>query len=304
METQTIIKSSSEFESFSDFYLNSAYADFPQEHRSGGSFDIGMIQVDQAGHEFIDPPIPQLSIVGSLSASRRAELDFGDGWTKAFDTKPGMFGPQPANQECRFRIEADHTLIVAYIPAAVVNKLLSNVGISDDPFRALYARLSASNNVLAHLQGMWSAMEVGGPANNLLIDAHVIALLGLMMTEAQDIQRYVATPSLDNIRLARVVDYIETHFGAPLLISELATIAAMSPVHFGRSFKLATGHAPYQYLTQRRIEHSRRMLRGTAVTVTEIAYLCGFANPSHFSTVFSKALGLAPSAYRLNELNS
>jgi AraC family transcriptional regulator len=304
METEAVIKLSSEFESFSDFYANSAYADFPQQHRRGGSFDVGMIEVDQAGHELVDPPIPQLCLVGVLDGSGHAEFDFGDGWTKAFDTKAGMFGPQPANQECRFRIECDHKVIAAYIPITMVEKLLSNVGVSNDPFRALYARLLASSNALAHLKGMWSAMEVGGPANNLLIDAHVIALLGLMMTEAQDIRRYVAAPRLDNLRLARVIDYVETHFGAPLLISELATIAMMSPVHFGRSFKVATGYAPYQYLTQRRIEHSRRLLRGTEVPITEIAYLCGFANPSHFSTVFSKAIGLAPSAYRLSTLNS
>jgi AraC family transcriptional regulator len=304
MTAKTTVKLSSEFSSFSDFYRNSAYADFRQEHRSGGSFNVRMLEVEQTGHEFVDPPIPELSIVGVLHGSRRAALDFGDNWTKAFDVRAGVFGPQPANQECRFRIESDHKLVCAYVPIAIVEKLLGNVGIFDDPFRSLYARFSSNQGGLAHLKGMWNAMRSGDPANNLLIDAHLIALLGLMITEAQDVQRYAATPSLNSPRLARVVDYIETHFAEPLLISELATIAAMSPVHFGRSFKAATGYTPYQYLMQRRIEHGQRMLRCVEMPVTEIAYLCGFANPSHFSTVFSKAVGIAPSAYRSRHLNS
>jgi AraC family transcriptional regulator len=295
---ETIVKSSSEFTSFSEFYQNSAYARFPQEHRSGGSFNVGMIEVDQDGHEFVDPPIAQLAIIGLIKASGKAELDFGDGWTKPFEVRDGQFGPQPMNQKCHFRVQANHTLLAAYIPSAVIHQQLINVGIFEDPFRSLYAQFFKDSRGLAHLSGMWNAMKIGGPANNLLIDAHVIALLGLMMVEAQDIQRFVDAPTLDNHRLARVVDYIEINFAAPLLITELAAIAVMSPVHFGRSFKAATGHAPYQYLMLRRIEHSRRMLRNAALPITEIAYLCGFASPSHFSAAFSKSMGSAPSFYR------
>lgn len=244
------------------------------------------------------PPLAQLTIAGVLKASGRAELDFGEGWTKSFEVRGGVFGPQPMNQECHFRIQAGHSLLCAYIPACAIHQQLANVGIFDDPFRSLYARFSSDSRGLAHLSGMWNAMKIGGPANNLLIDAHVIALLGVMMVEAQDIQRFVSAPTLDNRRLARVVDYIEINFGAPLLITELAAIAMMSPVHFGRSFKSATGYAPYQYLMLRRIEHSRRMLRNKALAITEIAYLCGFAGPSHFSAAFSKTMGSAPFIYR------
>jgi AraC family transcriptional regulator len=296
---EAVVKSSLEFKSFTDFYRNSAYADFPQKHRQGGSFEVSMIEVEQAGHELVDPPIPQFAIVGVIQGCSRAEVDFGDGWTNPMKSiDGGMFGPQPMNQECRFRISGTHKLLCAFFPGSVVGKLLSNVGIFDDPFRSLYARFSNDIQGLAHLKGMWHAMKTGGPANNLLIDAHVISLLGLMLVEAQDIQQYVAAPSLDSRRLARVVDYIEMYFGEPLLTSELAAIAAMSPVHFNRAFKLATGYSPYQYLVRRRIEHSCRMLRSATLSVTQIAYLCGFAGSSHFSTVFAKALASSPSAYR------
>jgi AraC family transcriptional regulator len=297
---QAVVKSSSEFTSFLEFYKNSAYADFKQVHRSGGSFDIGMIEVDQDGHEFTDPPIAQFTIAGVINASAKAELDFGDGWTKSFNLYPNSFGPQPMNQECKFRIQAGHKLLVACVPAHVVNQQLNNVGIFDDPFRSLYANFSSNPNGLGHLRGMWNAMQIGGPANNLLVDAHVISLLGLMMVEAKDVQKFVAAPTLDNLRLSRVVDYIETHFSAPLLTTELAAIAVMSPVHFNRSFKAAMGCAPHHYVTLRRIEHSRHMLQSKSMPVTEIAYLCGFASPSHFSATFSKIVGSAPSEFRAN----
>lgn len=298
-----VIKSSSEFTSFAEFYKNSGYADFQQEHRSGGSFGVEMLEVDQGAHEFIDPPFSVLSIVGLVKTRGKAEVDFGDGWTKPFEILPNHYGPQPSHQECKFRIQAAHTVLVATVPADAVNRQLRNVGISEDPFRSLYTRFSSDPSGLGHLRGMWNAMKIGGPANNLLVGAYVIALLGLMMVEAKDIQNFAAAPALDNPRLARVVDYIEGHFSKPLLTIELAAISIMSPVHFGRSFKAATGYAPHHYVTLRRIEHSRRMLLSKSLAITEIAYLCGFASPSHFSTTFSKVVGVAPSAFRASRID-
>jgi AraC family transcriptional regulator len=295
---ETVISASSEFASFQDLYMNSAYAAFEQEHRNGGSFDVGMIQVEQDGHEFIDPPIAQLAIVGVLKTPNFAEFDFGDGWTDSIRFQENIFGPQPANQECKFRIKGRHSLLAAYIPESIVRKLLDNVGVSADPIRSLYAKFSNNPDGMNHLLGMWNAMKLGGPANNLIIDAHVIALLGLMMVEAEDNQKFVAAPKLDNPRLSRVIEYIELNFSAPIRVTELASIAVMSPIHFGRSFKIATRFAPYQYLTARRIEHSRRMLRSKQQTITEIGYICGFASPAHFSSVFTKVVGKTPSAYR------
>ncbi len=73
---QPVVTASSEFISYGDFYRNSAYAEFDQEHRSGGSFGVEMIEVAQEGHEFTDPALPQLSIVGVCDAKGGAELDF------------------------------------------------------------------------------------------------------------------------------------------------------------------------------------------------------------------------------------
>ena len=293
-----IVELSTEFTSFTEFYKNSAYGNFKQEHRCGGSFGVEMLEVDQDAHDFIDPPYSALSITGVVESSGKAEVDFGDGWTKPFEVRSTQFGPQPAHQECKFRIQEAHTLLIAAIPAQAVRSQLGNVGIFDDPFRSLYAKFSCNPGGMIHLRGMWNAMKIGGPANNLLVDAHVISLLGLMMVEAHDIQKFVVAPTLDNPRLARVVDYIEGHFSAPLMMTELAAISIMSPVHFGRSFKAATGYTPHHYVTLRRIEHGRHMLRSKSLSITEIAFLCGFASASHFSTTFSRLVGMAPSAFR------
>jgi hypothetical protein len=60
-------------------YLNSPYSEFHQEHRLGGSFKVQMIMAEQDAIDLWDPAVSQVMFVGTLKASARAELDFGNG---------------------------------------------------------------------------------------------------------------------------------------------------------------------------------------------------------------------------------
>ena len=64
-------------------------------------------------------------------------------------------------------------------------------------------------------------------------------------------RRRVALPAargaLDAGRVRRVKDFIETHLDRDLTIETLAKEACLSPFHFARAFKAATGMAPHRY---------------------------------------------------------
>ena len=65
-----------------------------------------------------------------------------------------------------------------------------------------------------------------------------------------------------------------------------------------RHIKEATGLTPDNYLKRLRLVSARVKLRETDMTITEVAYLCGFANSNHFTTLYKKVFGLTPSADR------
>jgi len=48
-----------------------------------------------------------------------------------------------------------------------------------------------------------------------------------------------------------------------------------------------------------KIEKAAELLRDKTLSVTEVCYTCGFTNPSHFSTVFKRKMGVTPSKYQL-----
>ena len=81
-------------------------------------------------------------------------------------------------------------------------------------------------------------------------------------------------------------------------LAAVAREAHCSPYHFLRAFQAAYGETPGRYLTRRRIERAKDLLRATNLTVTEICWLVGFASLGSFSARFSELVGQSPTAYR------
>jgi AraC family transcriptional regulator len=99
-------------------------------------------------------------------------------------------------------------------------------------------------------------------------------------------------------RLQRVRDYVEAHLDEGLSLTILADIACLSPYHFSRSFKQATGVGPQRYVIQRRLERAKRLLRQTHQPLALIAQEAGFADQSHLTATFRHEMGVTPGRFR------
>ena len=87
--------------------------------------------------------------------------------------------------------------------------------------------------------------------------------------------------------------------GSSPTLAEMAALVHLSPYHFARQFKAATGLAPYQYVIVRRVERAQEFLRGDAkLDLAEIAFRAGFANQSHFCLHFKRIVGVTPRQFR------
>lgn len=81
-------------------------------------------------------------------------------------------------------------------------------------------------------------------------------------------------------------------------IDALAAASGLSRSYFYRIFKECTGASPYQYHLQLRISRAKEMLRGSAVSIKEIAAVLQFPSVYQFSKIFKRKTGLSPSHYR------
>jgi AraC family transcriptional regulator len=109
----------------------------------------------------------------------------------------------------------------------------------------------------------------------------------------------VAPPhGLPGATLRRVIEHIDANCHRGPRLSELSALAHMSTFHFARLFKRSTGQSPHRYVVGRRIDHAKAMLAADRLSIAAISREVGFRTPSHFTTVFRRAAGTTPSAYR------
>lgn len=98
--------------------------------------------------------------------------------------------------------------------------------------------------------------------------------------------------------LRRARDLIDRDYADPLDLETMALEAGYSRFHFARAFAAAYGETPRAYLTRRRIERAKTLLRSANLSVTEICFVVGFASLGSFSSRFRELVGRSPSDYR------
>ena len=99
-------------------------------------------------------------------------------------------------------------------------------------------------------------------------------------------------------RLRRLDAYIRANLAQRLSVEDMARAAGLSVFYFTRMFKAATGRTPHDYVMELRVEEASRLIADTALPMAEIAARLGFANQAHFSAVFRRKRGCAPSRLR------
>jgi AraC-like DNA-binding protein len=105
-----------------------------------------------------------------------------------------------------------------------------------------------------------------------------------------------ALPFLSALRRAR--DLIDRSYAEPLDLDAMAREAGYSRFHFARGFARTYGETPRAYLTRRRIERAKTLLRTANLSVTEICLVVGFSSVGSFSARFRALVGQSPSEYR------
>lgn len=82
-----------------------------------------------------------------------------------------------------------------------------------------------------------------------------------------------------------------------LTVERLAALCEMSTVYFRKIFAHSYGTTPKEYMIGKRMEYARQLLTLGEIEVSEIATLCGYSEPCHFSREFKKRFGISPKHY-------
>jgi AraC family transcriptional regulator len=108
----------------------------------------------------------------------------------------------------------------------------------------------------------------------------------------------VSARSLTSQSHDRLRDYVMAHLSQRILVADMAGAVRLSPDRFALEFKAQTGQTPHQRVLALRLERATDLLKGSRMSLAEIAGACGFASQQHLSNVMRKHLGTTPGRYR------
>jgi AraC-like DNA-binding protein len=102
----------------------------------------------------------------------------------------------------------------------------------------------------------------------------------------------------------RLKEILHDGYAEKLSLKTLSGELQVHPVHLSRDFSKHFDCTLGEYVRKVRVEKSLSFLADENLSLTEIAFQCGFADQSHFLRCFKKINGVNPSAYRKLLLNS
>ena len=100
---------------------------------------------------------------------------------------------------------------------------------------------------------------------------------------------------------AQVIHYMQENIGNNLSLNELAGHFQYSTSHFSSLFMKETGYSPINYYIQLKIRKACQYIELSNLKLFEISEKVGFDEPTYFTRIFTKVIGMSPSEYRKRE---
>ena len=106
----------------------------------------------------------------------------------------------------------------------------------------------------------------------------------------------------DEVLMERIMKCINKNISdSDFNVERLTQEVGISRVQLHRKMKELTGISTSEFIRNIRLEQAARLLKEQKINVTQVAYTVGFSNLAHFSTIFRKHFGVAPSEYAERE---
>ena len=141
------------------------------------------------------------------------------------------------------------------------------------------------------------------PWHELMIKARLLTLVTCLLRECRVLEAgdpgMLAVRKKNIARLERILAYVRKSFREEIHLDDIAKRFCMNPSYFSDYFRRNLGITFRAFLAQARVQEALRLLEEDRMTITEIAFACGFNTTAGFYAAFKKATGRAPG--RLSE---
>ena len=163
--------------------------------------------------------------------------------------------------------------------------------------RKLAAAINVDDPVLQHL--FWALIEEANcPSPEETVTRSLVGSFALALGSrlGRQVPAALAGDGLKPAQFSRLHAWIGRNLNARISVSAMAAEAGLSDAQFSRKFKRTTGHSPWDYVIELRLQQARTLLdQGEAIC--SAAAECGFVDQAHLSRLFKRRFNVSPAAY-------
>lgn len=239
----------------------------------------GSIQVRQSNHSFREIGTLQHNLVYN---SQHTEETF--------------FSPQQKLRLTMVNLVPEYFFKLADGGSASIDKMADGLYKGNGHLFATDDNLQITHPMLRLLNAL-DANMYNATSLRLFTEAKILELLSLQIMQIEEHSRNTGFAKLsagDIKKINSAREFILTDLSYTPSLDEIALKAGINVFKLKTGFKILFGNSVFNYLREQRMELAYKEILKRDQSLTEIAYLSGFASISHFSDAFKKRYGVSP----------
>lgn len=228
--------------------------------------------------------------VGGKPDTRLWEADH---WSKARSI-PGCATIVPAGCRTGWRIDGELDVVTVSVPLAQMSSQNAL-----DHFRQMRFAFADPLGIALTRQILSELYGAQTPERTAYIGTLLDALKAhTVRGPVQSAEAPFPSADFSAYRIHQIMNDIQASPEDDHSLDALSAQAGLTPSHFCRVFKRATGATPHQYVMKARLDRARDLLGQSDLSVAQVAEMTGFTSQSHFTRAFRQYAGQTPSGWR------
>jgi AraC-like DNA-binding protein len=128
-------------------------------------------------------------------------------------------------------------------------------------------------------------------------DHAVLGIAQALLALDGSARRACASGATCDVAVEQARQFLDAHFARTVASEELEAVTGLTRYALARHFRRRLGTSPYRYLTMRRLDRAKSMIRA-GDSLAEAAQASGFADQSHMTRHFGRAFGMSPGRWQ------
>ncbi len=167
----------------------------------------------------------------------------------------------------------------------------------DEAMVGRVASIDLEDAAIARLRGLFSSVH---PADMVAAEGEAKAIFSRVIPRLKLAYRQAAganepSPRRGDIAVNRAVRYLDVSYQQRDALERMTRQTPMSPSYFRKLFRAQVGLSPQAFLTRRRLQQARYLLRTAELSVKDVADQVGYDDPLYFSRAYARFWGRPPS---------